>query len=101
MISKLGINYKKKRTPIGVRFLFGETGTDRFEDLNADVRWTSARIRLDGFDTMIILFVEKNNATNLAGTCSGNGYLKCTLITKRKAHQMVCFSFSRNRTGQI
>ena len=34
-------------------FLFGEIEPTRFERSNADVRWTSARTRLDGFDTMI------------------------------------------------
>ena len=52
--------------------------------LNADVRWTSARCGLDRIDTMISLFAEKRNATNLAGTCLDDGYLKCTLITNKK-----------------
>ena len=34
-------------------FLFGEIEPTRFERSNADVRWTSVRTRLDGFDTMI------------------------------------------------
>ena len=69
MISKVYTNNKRKNDlPKQVVFSFGEIVEARFEDLNADVRWTSARIRLDGFDTMIFLFGEKKNAANLAGT---------------------------------
>ena len=42
-----------KRTSTRMPFLFGEIEPTRFERSNADVRWTSARTRLDGFDTMI------------------------------------------------
>jgi len=52
-----------------VRFLFGETGTDRFEDLNADVRWTSACRRSRRRQHLDFHSLEGNgNVTNLAGT---------------------------------
>ena len=61
-----GTSKRNNDLPKQVVFSFGEIVEARFEDLNADVRWTSARIRLDGFDTMIFLFEEKKNAANLA-----------------------------------
>ena len=51
-----------------VLFVLEKSSPDRFEPSNADVRWTSARCGLDRIDTMISLFAEKRNATNLAGT---------------------------------
>ena len=50
---KSGRYLQTKRTSTRMSFLFGEIEPTRFERSNADVRWTSARTRLDGFDTMI------------------------------------------------
>ena len=66
--SNLAGTSKKTHTFRCAFSFFAETGTDRFEPSNADVRWTSAQILLDGFDTLMILFTEKNHVTNLAGT---------------------------------
>ena len=48
---------------------FGETGSDRFEKVNATVRWTVAG---DGLTEPIHSFLPegKKMQTNLAGTCS-------------------------------
>lgn len=40
-------------------------------DSNATVLWTVARCGLDRIDTIIFLFAEKKNVTNLAGILSG------------------------------
>ena len=61
--SKVTIKFKKKTHTKRCAFSFWRNRTDRFEDLNATVRWTVARIRLDGFDTIIFLFTEKKNAS--------------------------------------
>ena len=50
---KSGRYLQTKRTSTRMSFLFGEIEPTGFERSNADVRWTSARTRLDGFDTMI------------------------------------------------
>ena len=50
---KSGRYLQTKRTSTRMSFLFGENRIVRFEPLNVDVRWTSARTRQDGFDTMI------------------------------------------------
>jgi hypothetical protein len=49
-------------------FFLEKSGPDRFEDLNADVHWTSACCQLDGGNTINFLFKGKKIATNLAGT---------------------------------
>jgi len=85
-----------------VLFVLEKSRTARFEPSNAIVRWTIARIRLDGFDTMIILFVEKNNATNLAGTCADDRYLKCAVTTNKKRLVLTSlFLFGEIKDGQI
>jgi len=79
--------------------LFGAI-KDGFEPLNATVQWTVAD---DGLTEADLNFcsIGTKNVTNLAGTSTDKRYLKCTRITKRKAHQPVCFSFWRNRTGRF
>ena len=53
MISKLGINNKTKNDLFRqVVFVLEKLGSARFEDLNADVRWTSACRQLDGENTI-------------------------------------------------
>jgi len=42
--------------------------TDRFEQLNATVRWTVARSRLDGVDTIIRAHSRARMQTNLASS---------------------------------
>ena len=49
-----------------------------FEDLNAIVRWTIARIRLDGFDTL--RSARGRTATNLAGTSKKDTHLSVNTI---------------------
>ena len=49
--SNLAGTSKQKGHPLGCPFCLEVPA--RFERSNADVRWTSARTRLDGFDTMI------------------------------------------------
>jgi hypothetical protein len=65
VISKVYANNKKETHRL-VCFFF--VGTGGFEDLNATPQWSVARSVLDRFDTMMILFGEKNHVTNLAGT---------------------------------
>ena len=61
----------------------------RFEDLNADVRWTSACRQLDGGNSLILLSCGKQNAANLAGTSAKR--ISTVLIPESKrAHRRVC-----------
>ena len=45
----------------------------RFEDLNADVRWTSACRQLDGGNSIIFLPIGRKMQPNLAGTSIDTG----------------------------
>jgi len=62
VISKLGINYKKKKHTIWCAFSFWRNRNDRFEDLNATVLWTVACRQLDGGNSIIFLPIGKKNA---------------------------------------
>ena len=68
--SNLAGTSKKKRTPFGVRFLFGATGPGRFEPSNATVRWTVAGDGLTEPNLNYFFPKERNNVTNPAGTSS-------------------------------
>ena len=81
--SNLAGTSKKKTHTIRCAFSFWRNSTDRFEDLNATVRWTVACRQLDGGNTLIFLSAGKKNVPNLAGTCPDKRYLKCTLITEK------------------
>jgi len=62
-------------------------GTGRFEDLNADVRWTSACRQLDGGNSLIFISKGNENVTNLAGTSAkqrGPKFDKKTMVHKNK-----------------
>jgi hypothetical protein len=69
-----------------VSFLFGETSAARFEDLNADVQWTSACSQLDGGNTLVFVHSRTKTQTNLAGTS------KKTLVRKNKSFFIHCES---------
>ena len=64
----------------------------RFEDLNADVRWTSACRQLDGGNSLILLSCGKQNTANLAGT-SAKRIGAVFHPDSKRAHCMVCSLF--------
>ena len=64
-------------------FFFGEIEPIRFERLNADVRWTSARTRLGGFDTMIFF--------PLGSKCNKSGRYSVGVFTHSQLPRLVHF----------
>jgi len=76
-------------------FFLEKSRTDRFEDLNADVRWTSACRQLDGGNSIIFLPIGKKNA-NKSGRylqkrqLSSESCLFCSFLYSRFFLLSVC-----------
>ena len=81
MISKLGINNKKKKHTNRCAFLFGETRTDRFEKRNA-ARMSAAREGLTERNNYFLSHFEKENVNKSGRYLPNDQYLKWVLTTK-------------------
>ena len=74
---------------------------DRFEDLNATVRWTVACRQLDGGNTIIFIPPGMKMLTNLASssTSPDGGYTLISLPTKGRGMQTNLASSSTSPDG--